>query len=121
MTTHTRTGAALALVCFLAACTSAPTYHVTRIIDGDTIEITDAGGIRTRVRLRRVNAPEMDEPGGPEARDALVQKYARRRVFVTPYARDRYGRLVADVSLNRRGVTAQRGGKPSPTGERAVP
>ena len=58
----------------LAACTTPrrptqtqPSYQVRRVIDGDTLEIVDAGGIRTRVRLRDVDAPELDKPGGPEA------------------------------------------------------
>jgi endonuclease YncB( thermonuclease family) len=68
-------------------------------VDGDTLIIEDAGGIRTRVRLRSINAPEMDEPGGPEAKAALEAELLGRRVIVTPHARDKYGRLVADVKL----------------------
>jgi len=73
------------------------TYLVRRVIDGDTIEIEDPGGIRTRVRLRREDAPELDEPGGPEAKAALADRLLGRRVRVVPYARDRYGRLMATV------------------------
>jgi endonuclease YncB( thermonuclease family) len=82
-----------------AAEASVPLYRVRRIIDGDTLEIEDLAGIRTRVRLRRLDAPELDEPTGPQARDALAAKFEGRMVRVTPYARDRYGRLVADVEL----------------------
>lgn len=78
-------------------CAGAPTYRVLRVVDGDTIEIVDAGGIRTRVRLRRVNAPELSEPGGQEAKAKLAARLLNRRVHITPYARDRYGRLLADV------------------------
>jgi len=73
------------------------TYQVRRVIDGDTIEIVDAGGIRTRVRFQDVDAPEMDEPGGPEAKAALEERLMGHDVVVTPHARDRYGRLIADV------------------------
>ena len=75
-----------------------PTYLCRRVIDGDTIEVVDAGGIRTRVRLRRVNAPELSEPGGPEAKAALEERLLGKQVRVRPCARDRYGRLVADVA-----------------------
>lgn len=88
----------VAALAVLTACAAGPIYHVRRVIDGDTIEIVDAGGIRTRVRLRDVDAPEMDEPGGPEAKAALEAELLGRRVNVTPHARDRYGRLVADVA-----------------------
>ena len=76
-----------------------PTYLVRRVIDGDTIEIVDAGGIRTRVRFRRIDAPELDQPGGPEAKAALERRMLGKRVRVTPHARDRYGRLIADVAV----------------------
>ncbi len=77
-----------------------PTYRVRRVIDGDTIEIVDAGGIETLVRFRSIDAPELDEPGGPEAKAALEEKMLGKDVWVTPYTRDRYGRLIADVVLS---------------------
>ncbi len=42
--------------------------EVTRVLDGDTLEVE--GGIR--IRLVLVDAPELSEPGGPEARDYLA-------------------------------------------------
>jgi len=77
---------------------SVPPCRVVRIVDGDTLMIEIEGTVE-RVRLRRVNAPEMDEPGGPEAKAALQRQFpVGSAVHVTPYARDVYGRLVADVS-----------------------
>jgi len=67
------------------------------VIDGDTLQIVDAGGIRTRVRLRDADVPELDKPGGPESAEALRGRLLGRTVRVVPYARDRYGRLTADV------------------------
>ena len=52
---------------------------------------------KDRVRLRRVNAPEMDEPGGPEAKEALESRLLGRRIHLTIYARDRHGQMVAEV------------------------
>jgi len=82
----------------LIGCSTGPRYTVTRVIDGDTIEITDAGGIRTRVRLRRVNAPELDEPGGEAAKAALEAELLGKRVKVRPCAIDVYGRTIGDVA-----------------------
>ena len=112
--------APLALIALLAlcACTSGPgpapqapsagvvapappprqTYLVRRVIYGDTIEVEDDSGIRTRIRLRNVNAPELHQPGGPEAKDALSAKLLGKRVSLKAYARDRYGRTVATVA-----------------------
>lgn len=41
---------------------------VTRVLDGDTLEVE--GGLR--IRLVLVDAPELSESGGPEARDYLT-------------------------------------------------
>ncbi len=74
-----------------------PTYLVTRIIDGKTIEIVDSGGIHTRVRLHGVDAPELEGPGGLKAKAELEGKLKGRRVCVTPYGRDRRGRVIGVV------------------------
>ena len=42
--------------------------EVTRVIDGDTLDVE--GDLR--IRLVLVDAPELSEPGGPEARDFLT-------------------------------------------------
>lgn len=73
------------------------TYRVRRVIDGDTIEVEDDSGIRTRIRLRRVNAPERGQPGYEQARAALEALLQGQRVRVVPHARDRYGRTIADI------------------------
>jgi endonuclease YncB( thermonuclease family) len=44
--------------------------RVTRIIDADTIEVRLATG-SMRVRLYAIDAPELDQPWGPEATQAL--------------------------------------------------
>ena len=69
------------------------------MIDGDTIEVADARGIRTWVRFQGVDAPELDEPGGPEAKAALAERTRGRPVWVTPVARHGYGRVIATVVL----------------------
>jgi len=90
----------VAALLLLGCCGPAePRYDVIRVVDGDTIVIEDAAGIQTWIRLRRIDAPEMDEPGGPEAKAALEAAWLGRQVRVTPYARGRYGRTIADVAL----------------------
>ncbi|MFQ5919238.1 MAG: thermonuclease family protein, partial [Thermoplasmata archaeon] len=42
--------------------------EVTRVLDGDTLDIEDG----RRIRLVLVDAPGLSEPGGPEARDYLT-------------------------------------------------
>jgi len=92
----------------LADCQTAPTpavrtnhevLHgiVARIVDGDTL-IVVIGQKQERVRLRNENAPELDEPGGPEAKIALEKRFpVGCPVSITVYARDVYARIVATV------------------------
>lgn len=67
------------------------------MIDGDTFEIVDPWGIRNRVRLRRVNAPELNEPGGKAAKAALEARILHRRILIKPFTRGHYGRVIAEI------------------------
>ncbi|MCY4591110.1 MAG: thermonuclease family protein [Alphaproteobacteria bacterium] len=75
-----------------------------RVIDGDTIEV---GG--TRVRLRRIDAPETRQvcysPGGPwacgrGATEALASWVAGRTVRCVEQGLDRYGRVLGDCFVD---------------------
>jgi endonuclease YncB( thermonuclease family) len=57
------------------------TAQVTRIIDGDTIEVMYQGEQRT-VRFARLDAPESDEPGGSAATQALRERLAGESVEI---------------------------------------
>jgi len=84
--------------------------RVSRVVDGDTLEIALADGERpvTRVRLWGVNAPALaykDRPaeaGAGEARRYLRDRLLGRRVRLTlePHrVRGRYGRVLAFVAV----------------------
>jgi endonuclease YncB( thermonuclease family) len=62
------------------------------VIDGDTI-VSDGA----RIRLAGIDAPEMSQPGGAEARSHLIRLIAGGAVRIEPLSTDRYGRLVARV------------------------
>jgi endonuclease YncB( thermonuclease family) len=79
--------------------------RVTRVVDGDTLDVLLATG-RIRVRLQGVDAPEHDQPGGAESRQWLQQRVQDRDVLLEPVSQDRYDRMVAmvfleDSNLNR--------------------
>ena len=80
-------------------------------VDGDTLRcrnIQDAGG---RVRIARIDAPEMGEPNGPASKAGLaamlkgpvrceqIDAFPWTKAFET---HDRYGRIVARCSVNGR-------------------
>lgn len=85
---------------------------VTRVVDGDSLWLTPAGGGRAiEVRLAGIDAPERCQPGGAEARAHLAAWVLKRPAQLRPPGagplRDRYGRvlgrlLVDGIEVNRR-------------------
>ena len=70
-----------------------PAGYVQRVVDGDTIDIR-AG---PRVRLDRVDAPELHRPGGMAAWSCLQELVGGRWIGYYQHAVDVFGRAVADV------------------------
>jgi micrococcal nuclease len=92
-------GALLAAV-LLAASAQARTFEgfVTHVSDGDSLWVrTAAGGAPREVRLQGIDAPEVCQAWGPQARAALESVALRRTVIVQTRARDRYRRIVGRV------------------------
>ena len=74
--------------------------RVERVGDGDTFEVTPNGQKqRLRVRLLGVDAPELNEVFGRESTAFLRMLVTGRTVRVDGRDMDRYGRLVARVTV----------------------
>lgn len=93
---------------------AAATALVTRVVDGDTVEV-DLDGVEEDVRYIGVDTPETVKPDtpvqcfGPQASDfnhRLVEGRRVRLVFGEE-RRDVYGRLLAYVYLDGRFVNAE--------------
>jgi len=69
---------------------SAELKKIARVVDGDTIELSDG----TRVRLHGIDTPEYDQPYGKAATREL-NKLLGSSVYVEATDTDRYGRTVA--------------------------
>ena len=71
--------------------------NVTRIIDGDTLDVEGS----LRIRLVLVNAPELNANGGPESRDYLTSLCSGTKALVDEddfqIGHDPYGRVLAVV------------------------
>lgn len=68
------------------------------ITDGDTIIVSD--GIQShRIRLNGIDAPELSQPAGKEAREALRRVIENQPVIVIWSKRDRYGRVIGTVTF----------------------
>lgn len=59
-----------------------------------------------RIRLRGIDAPELNEPGGQAARQRLDQLLHEGPIRVVPHGQDVYGRTVADVFVDGRNVAS---------------
>jgi endonuclease YncB( thermonuclease family) len=83
---------------------SAIVKHVT---DGDTVWVSTGGGQQAiDVRIQGIDAPEICQDYGRVAAGALLQHLQHKTVSVTGRARDKYGRVVAKLSLNGQDVGA---------------
>ena len=82
-----------------------PEYgSVGRVLDGDTYEVLLPAGL-VRVRLRGVDAPELNQPFGQQAADSVARLLRGRLLEVDRGAADQYGRALAGlrVSVRRAG------------------
>ncbi|MDB5234214.1 MAG: hypothetical protein JWR44_1207 [Hymenobacter sp.] len=73
--------------------------RVVRVVDGDTYDVL-AGGVRYRVRLLGVDAPEPDQPFGHQAGDSVARLLGPQRLLrLTRRGVDLYGRTLGTVRL----------------------
>lgn len=76
------------------------------VLDGDTVLIRRAGGL-VKIRLAGIDAPEKDQAFGADSRDSLSDIVKDKRVNVASQAVDRYGRMVAKLSVDGLDVNAE--------------
>jgi len=89
----------IALLLFALPALAQPA-RVASVHDGDTLRLE--GG--ERVRLWGIDAPELKQPYGIQARDFLARLVEGKSVHLRLHGEDRYGRLLAEVELGGRSV-----------------
>lgn len=78
---------------------------VTRIVDGDTVRFSIEGARQRRiVRLSQIDAPELDQPWGREAKRALDDLVHRQDIVLRYEGVDRYGRMLGRIQLDGQDV-----------------
>jgi micrococcal nuclease len=88
------------LTAMLAFSVHAQTLHgvVTHVSDGDTFSLAvDKTSKPIKVRLQGIDAPEICQAGGKQARDALRVRLLRQTVRFDTFAKDSYRRTIARV------------------------
>jgi endonuclease YncB( thermonuclease family) len=86
----------------------APTFNarVLAVADGDTLTVSGDGRRTTRIRLHGIDAPELRQPFGRRAREALADLVGNRTARVVGIETDRYERLIADLYVGTNWVNA---------------
>lgn len=82
------------LILFFVSCS----FHgkVKRVIDGDTIVMDD----NTHVRLNNLDAPELHQFYGNQAKQFLSNLVLNKTITGVKHGKDKYGRTIADLYLN---------------------
>ena len=76
--------------------------RVVKVIDGDTLKVEaklgETAWIRKKLRLRRIDAPEIDTPEGKKARDFVVKTLEDCPwIVIKTYSTDIHDRYLVDV------------------------
>ncbi len=96
----------LALLLAIASGCASNALFINRVVDGDTVDITGPDG-ETKVRLYGIDAPELNQRYGREARGLLEAVADSDDVLIDPMERDQYGRVVAVLYVDGRNINRE--------------
>lgn len=101
----------LITILLLSLCLPAHAENVLRGIvssvrDGDTVTV-GIGVERIRVRLAGIDAPELKQPYGKEAREFLASMVLNKSIVVTWRKKDKYRRTVGTLLMDGRDVNLE--------------
>ena len=88
------------------ACSEEFTAKVIAVLDGDTVLVKRAKGL-VKIRMAEIDAPEKAQPFGESSKRSLTDLVKGKQVTIKSQAIDKYGRMVASVSLNGLDVDAE--------------
>lgn len=80
---------------------------VIKVSDGDTIVIQNKKNKKLKIRLAKIDAPELAQPHGKAAHAFLNQLLFSQTVTINYKNKDRYQRIVGEVYLNNMDVGAK--------------
>lgn len=106
----------LLTLAFVAGSLCLPAPAAARVVEGTVVRVKDGDSLLLRrgtaafdrrvseVRLAGIDAPELSQPHGRQARAALARMVEGQRVQLRITDRDRYGRIVGYVVAGGRDV-----------------
>lgn len=91
-----------------AVAAASVSYTVSRVIDGDTVEVTGSDGSLDTIRVIGIDTPEMDACEGTSAKNAMLMFADGKTVTLTMGGdgedTDRYGRLLRYIDVDGQDV-----------------
>jgi endonuclease YncB( thermonuclease family) len=99
-----------ALACLVLSASAAEPAFMARVVavhDGDSITVYDGTRPQIKVRLAQIDAPELKQPYGPDAKKQLSTLIYGQQVKIIPTGKDRYGRTLAEVEYRGQWVNLQ--------------
>lgn len=98
------------VACFQAACTTpvnAASCTVIKVADGDSFTCRMKSGKKQFIRMSGIDAPEITQAYGKNARNALKTALLGKKVRLENISQDRYGRTLATVYLGNKDQNLQ--------------
>jgi endonuclease YncB( thermonuclease family) len=80
---------------------------VTKVTDGDTINVLTTDNKLHKIRLEGIDAPESGQPLGDKSKQALTAKVLNKQVTVTWSKLDVYQRLLVHITVGGGGFTGR--------------
>ncbi len=80
---------------------------VTKIIDGDSILVTDEKDVEYEVQLEGIDAPELKQDFGKESTEGLSKLLKDKSVKLTWASKDNFDRLLAQVYVDQLHINAE--------------
>jgi len=83
------------------------TGKVVGVTDGDTITVLYQGNKQYKVRLQHIDSPEVGQPFGAKAKQALSAKVFGKEVTIKWDEMDRFKRILGEVYIDKRWINPE--------------
>lgn len=77
---------------------------IIKVYDGDTATLISCEGNMHKIRLAKIDAPELKQDFGKESKLCLSNKILNQRVHVTIFEKDKYRRDVGEIFKDSKSV-----------------
>lgn len=79
-------------------------YRLERVHDGDTVTLRNWEGQLVKIRFYGLDSPELNQPGGPEAKKFLSRLLLGQNISLTILGYDQYDRFLGRLFVGKQAV-----------------